>query len=123
MAIEMKDSIWDSLSMATLHLKEGKEKLKTRERQLYEIGTKALAIYDDVFDNLEKVIEEEEKKALEKVEKVGTDFDNVVQARNQKLESMNSKINEMLETYERKMNSVDRSNQAAYKSFVEDYGQ
>ena len=109
--------------MATLHLKEGKEKLKTRERQLYEIGTKALAIYDDVFDNLEKVIEEEEKKALEKVEKVGTDFDNVVQARNQKLESMNSKINEMLETYERKMNSVDRSNQAAYKSLVEDYGQ
>ena len=50
--------------MATLHLKERKEKLKTRERQLYEIGTKALAIYDDVFDNLEKVIEEEEKRAL-----------------------------------------------------------
>ena len=81
--------------------------MKTRERQLYEIGTKALAIYDDVFDNLEKVIEEEEKQALEKVEKVGTDFDTVVEARNHKLESMNLKINEMLETYERKMNSVD----------------
>ena len=81
--------------------------MKTRERQLYEIGTKALAIYDDVFDNLEKVIEEEEKQALEKVEKVGTDFDTVVEARNHKLESMNAKINEMLGTYERKMNSVD----------------